>query len=194
MGEGSHGLVYFVDDDAAICNGVEQIIKQLGHQVVCFTQSQACLDELKQRPCDVLVTDVRMEGMDGMELLSEVKKQMPWVPVLMVTGYGDVSLAVEAVKLGAADFIEKPLERELLMAVLERLMQEAMRIKERLGQTLTKTERKILHLVLEGLSSREIAMRLHRSLRTIELHRHHVMQKMESIMWSGWCDVPWTWD
>lgn len=171
-------LIYFVDDDVAVCKAMERTIQPLGYHVVSFFSARDCLKELKQNPCDVLITDVRMQDMDGLELLVEVKRLMPWVPVLVVTGYGDVPLAVEAIKLGAANFIEKPLERGAFMTALVRLLEKGTRASSELGKSLTKTEQRILYFVLQGMNSREIATQLHRSLRTVELHRHHVMQKL----------------
>jgi len=107
-----------------------------------------------------------------------VKQQLPWLPVLIVTGYGDVAAAVRAMKAGAADFIEKPLDRDRFIHAVQVLLEQNSGYAALEECALTKTEMKILYLILEGKNNREIATMLHRSPRTIEVHRGHVMQKM----------------
>ena len=119
-----------------------------------------------------------MPGMDGMDLLRHVKERLPWIPVLLVTGYGDVPLAVEALKTGAADFVQKPLDREAFLQMVERLIERNAQATAILEDSLTKAERKVLYYVLDGKNNREIADALHRSPRTVEVHRHHLMQKL----------------
>jgi len=118
-----------------------------------------------------------------MELLSHAKDMAPWLSVMMVTGFGDVPLAVKALKLGASEFIEKPLARRVFLASVKRLLEKSKTMDERLGQSLTKVEMRILPLILAGQSSKDIANELFRSSRTIELHRQHIMRKVGVKMW-----------
>lgn len=170
--------VVFVDDEPAVCHVVHKLLERAGANVQCFHCAQDCLQHLAAHWCDLLITDVRMPGTDGMDLLRQVKDRLPWIPVLLVTGYGDVPLAVQALRAGAADFVEKPLDRDAFLQAVERLLEQNARPAALLREALTQTERKILYYVLDGKNNREIADALHRSPRTVEVHRSHLMQKL----------------
>ncbi|MEN6425633.1 MAG: response regulator [Phycisphaerales bacterium] len=170
--------VVFVDDEPRVCYAVSRTLERVGIRVQCFNCAKDCLSHLAADRCDLLITDMRMPEMGGMELLQEVKQQLPWLPVLIVTGYGDVSAAVRAMKAGAADFIEKPLDRDRFLQTVQLLLKQNSGHAILAQCALTRTEMKILYLILDGKNSREIASVLHRSPRTIEVHRGHVMQKM----------------
>jgi len=170
--------VVFVDDEPDVCRVVQKTLARAGVQVRCFMCAGEALAHVAAHRCDLLITDVRMPERDGLDLLREVKAGKPWIPVLMVTGYGEVPLAVRALRAGAADFVEKPLDRDRFLQAVEHLLAHRARPAGLQGESLTKTERTILHLVLEGRSNREIAAALNRSLRTIEAHRCHGMQKL----------------
>jgi two-component system response regulator FixJ len=170
--------VVFVDDEPKVCAIVRKTLQRAGADVHCFSSAQDCLKHLAKAWCDLLITDVRMPGRDGMDLLAEVKERLPWIPVLIVTGYADVPLAVQALKAGAVDFVEKPLDRETFLQRVQRLIEQNARPTAFLKQSLTRAERRILYHVLEGRNNREIAAFLHRSPRTIEVHRRHLMQKL----------------
>jgi two-component system response regulator FixJ len=170
--------VVFVDDEPKVCAVVHKTLERAGAHVCCFQCAQDCLQHLASHRCDLLITDVRMPEMDGMDLLRCVKEWLPWLPVLLVTGYGDVPLAVRALKAGAADFVLKPLDRDTFLEVVERLIRCHARSAAALTESLTRTEKKILRHLLDGRSNREIADALHRSPRTVEVHRRHVMQKL----------------
>ncbi len=170
--------VVFVDDEPNVCSAVHKTLKRAGADVHCFSCAQDCLRHLATAWCDLLITDVRMPGQDGMDLLAEVKERLPWIPVLVVTGYADVPLAVQAVKAGAAEFVEKPLDRDTFLQTVQRLIERNTRPAAFLEESLTQAERRILYHVLDGRNNREIAAALHRSPRTIEVHRRHVMQKL----------------
>jgi len=170
--------VVFVDDEPKVCSAVRKTLKRAGADVHCFACAQDCLKHLATAWCDLLITDVRMPGRDGMDLLAEVKERLPWIPVLVVTAYADVPLAVQAVKAGAAEFVEKPLDRDTFLQTVQRLIERNARPAAFLEESLTRAERRILYHVLDGRNNREIAVALHRSPRTIEVHRRHVMQKL----------------
>jgi two-component system, LuxR family, response regulator FixJ len=172
--------VVFVDDEPRVCHAVQKTLERAGASVRCFPCADDCLKYLADRRCDLLITDLRMPGKDGMGLLGEVREQLPWIPVLIVTGYGDVPTAVRALKAGAADFVEKPLDRDNFLQTVERLLVRSVQPAALLEESLTRTERRILYLILEGRNNREIARALHRSPRTIEVHRSHLMQKLDA--------------
>lgn len=171
--------VFFVDDDEGIRKLISEELEALGCKVRTFGKATDCLEELEKSNCDLLITDVRMPGMDGLSLLNKVRHVAPWVPVIVITGYGDIPMSVRAVKSGATDFIEKPLDRKVFLykvrTALERNDFEGISA----SKSLTKIEKKILKLILEGKANKEIAYILGRTLRTVERHRSKVMQKLE---------------
>ncbi len=120
-----------------------------------------------------------MPDKGGIELLVEVKRSFPWLPVLMMTSYADIPMSVEAVKAGAFNFIEKPLDGQMLLDVVETALRESDLTNILRGKLLTKTEAFILNLILQGRSNKGIAHILHRSVRTIEDHRNHIMRQMD---------------
>jgi FixJ family two-component response regulator len=170
--------VFFVDDKPKVCKMVGRTLKQAGLKVTCFTCAADCLKQLRSRRCDLLITDVKMTGMDGIELLTEVKRIIPSLPVLVVTGYGDIPMAVEALKVGASEFIEKPLDRQSFLSAVESVLKRNALIHQIVGDVLTKTEMIVLRLILDGKSNKEIAMLRQRSVRTIEVHRIRIMRKI----------------
>jgi len=178
MDNAASRYVLFVDDEPKVRMVVRKTLERVGVNVRCYDGADNCLAHLESVPCDLLITDVKMPGKDGIQLLMEVRKQRPWLPVLVVTGFGDVPMAVRALKEGAADFIEKPLDREGFLKTVQVLLEESSKRSAVVNHDLTKTEIRILHLILEGKNNREIAATLHRSPRTVEVHRSHVMHKM----------------
>lgn len=169
--------VFFVDDDPKVRSAVADILKDLGFKVRCFASATDCLEQLPKQNCNLLITDVKMPGMDGLTLLSRVKRIAPWVPVMVVTGFGDIPMSVEALKLGTVDFIEKPLGRKNFLDKVETILRQNDFDDVPAGQTLTKTEKRVLKLILEGKGNTEIAYILQRSVRTVERHRSSVMHK-----------------
>ena len=118
----SEAYIFVVDDDYCILDAVSLHLKKMKFQCTCFDNVDECLECLRQKSCDLLITDVRMPDKSGIELLVEVKRIAPWIPVMVITSYGDISLAVEAVKKGAAEFIEKPLEWENFLALVQSIV------------------------------------------------------------------------
>ena len=170
--------VFFVDDEPAIRRAAGKTMAHLRCEVKCFANATDCLEQLRLESCDVLVTDVKMPGMDGISLLREAKRIAPWMPVLVITGYGDIPLAVRAIKAGASDFIEKPLEQENFLNAVQSALDKKSLAESAAGKLLTKMELTVLRLVLGGMSNKEVAGVLNRSVRTIEDHRLHIMRKL----------------
>lgn len=170
--------VFLVDNDPDVRKVVGRTLEQAGFKTSCFSRASDCLQQLRSRPCDLLITDVKLPEMDGIELLAKVKCLVPSLPVLVVTGYGDVPMAVAAFKAGASDFIEKPLNRKSFLSAVELTLKGENRTHPLENTLLTKTEMGILRLILDGKSNKEIAHLLHRSVRTIEVHRSHIMRKL----------------
>lgn len=170
--------VFFVDDEPKIRKMVGRTLEQVGLKVSCFARAVECLKQLHSQTCDLLITDVKMPEMDGIELLTKVKHIIPSLPVLVITGYGDIKMAVKALKIGASNFIEKPLDRQSFLSAVESALKRNAKIHRIAGNVLTKTEMIILRLILDGKSTKEIARLRHRSVRTIEDHRSHIMHKL----------------
>jgi two-component system response regulator TtrR len=170
--------VFVVDDEPRVCEAICETLEQSGIRVSCFSNAVECIEQLHREKCHLLITDLRMPQMDGVELATNARVIAPWLPVLMITGYGDIPTAVKAVKAGAVDFIEKPLVKEEFLKRVKSLLDERAGGYERLGSPLTRRETKVMKMIVEGKSNKEIANLLHRSVRTIEVHRRRVMNKL----------------
>ncbi len=178
--------VYIVDDDAAVRDSMAQLLGMHGYETRQFADAADYLDEAEKLPKGCLLLDIRMPGMSGMELQEELKKRGRDEPIVFVTGHGDISLAVKAMKAGATDFLQKPCdEHELVGAVRHALTGKrdarlAGGIDEKAAAAvarLTDREREILSHVSKGLTSKAIAQRLGISVRTVDIHRANIMNK-----------------
>ena len=181
--------VFVVDDDPAMRDSLRWLIESTGLQVETFADAQAFLARIYPEVPGCLVLDVRMPGMSGIDLQAEMARRGIGLPTIVVTGHAEVAMAVQAVKSGAIDFIEKPFSDQLL---LDRVRQGIdMDRRERDGRArrgeilrrmglLTQREREVLDLVVAGKPNREIAATLHLSPKTVEVHRAHVMEKMQA--------------
>lgn len=182
--------IYIVDDDEAIRDSVRLLLESAGfNNIVVYQSGRVFLDEAKPQPGDCLLLDVRMPEIDGLELQNELNRRGIRLPVIVMTGHGDVPVAVRAMKAGAADFIEKPFSDEVLLDALRRalaLAAEASREHEqgsetlRRLQTLTAREREVFEAMISGRPNKVIAYDLGISPRTVEIHRARVMEKMQA--------------
>ncbi len=179
MSQQQNFQVFVVDDEPQVCKAISQILSR-HYQVECFNSAEDCMSRLNKShvDCNLLISDVRMPGMSGMEFLESVKRLRPLLPVVLITGYGDVPMVVRAMHAKASDFIEKPLHREKLLRVAHSALKNQSVTNKVLSKPLTKTEKKVLQLMLDGLTSRKIADGLDRSVRTIEEHRQKIKQKL----------------
>lgn len=175
----SQQSVFVVDDESRVCEAIRETLEESGIKVTCFHTAAKCLGQLRKRRCDLLVTDLIMPGMDGMELLTNARLIAPRLRVLMISGYGDIPTAVRAIKAGAVDFIEKPLVKQEFVRQVRRLLEESRRFNEDFPAPVTKQEMRVLQLIVGGHSNKEIAGLLHRSVRTIEVHRSRIMHKLD---------------
>jgi two-component system response regulator TtrR len=179
MADSLKAHIFIVDDNPDMLEVVSLILESAGLGCTCFTNAGDCLQQLDTRDCDLLITDVQMPGKDGIELLTEAKHIVPWLPVLVITSYANIPMAVKAVKAGAFEFIEKPLDPETFLAKVEAALKQNGLANLMLGKQLSKAETVVLRLILHGKSNKEIAFVLNRSVRTIEVHRSHIMRKLD---------------
>ena len=169
--------VFFIDDDAGIRELISEELKGIGCKVSCFAGAVDCLEQLSKQNCNLLITDVKMPGMDGITLLSKARQVAPWVSVMVITGFGDIPMSVRALKLGAVDFIEKPLDRKAFLHKVKTVLKTDDFVDTSAGQILTKIEKEVLKLILEGKGNKEIAYKFQRTVRTVERHRSDIMHK-----------------
>ena len=169
--------IFFVDDDPCVRSAVADDLEDLGCKVKCFARAKDCLEQLPNKNCNLLITDVKMPDMDGLTLLSRVKEVAPWVSVMVITGFGDIPMCAKALKMGAVDFIEKPFERDIFLHKVKTILKQDDFTDSRVGQALTKTEKKVLKLILDGEGNKQIARKLKRALRSVERHRSSIMHK-----------------
>jgi len=182
-------VVHVIDDDAAVRGAVGLLLATEGYKVHTYPSALAFLKAPTAQLQGCVVTDVRMPEMNGIELIAMMKDERISIPVIVLTAHADVPLAVEAMKLGAVDLLEKPFEDAALLSAVEAAVErrnaeesrsrESLAIKNRLA-SLTRRENEILAGLLKGLSNKVIAHDLGISIRTAEVHRANIMAKMRA--------------
>ncbi len=183
------GTVYVIDDDAAMRDSLDFLLDSAGFTVTLFDVASVFLEKLPDLSFGCVVSDIRMPGINGMELLRTLKAKGSDFPVIIMTGHGDIPLAVEAIKLGALDFIEKPFEDERLLAAIRTAFQRGKDSAKSKGiaseltarvASLSQRERQVMDGLVAGLSNKLIARDYDISPRTIEVYRANVMTKMQA--------------
>ena len=179
--------VFIIDDDPDVRESLSRLVRAAGFAVEAFDSADAFLSVYVEDRPGCLVTDIRMPGMNGLDLQERMRSEGSSMPTIVLTGYGDVPGAVRALKGGAIDFLQKPYEPDvLLVRIAEALAkdartreakEQAAEVETRLSQ-LTPRERQVMSLVIEGKANKVIAVDLGISERTVELHRGRVMQKL----------------
>lgn len=182
-------VIHIVDDDPAVRDSLGFVLSTANWEVRAYASGAALLERLKDLDPGLIITDVRMPGMTGLELVDELKRHGVRHPVIVLTGHADVSMAVEAMKAGVVDFLEKPFDDHALLAAVERGLgmqasagaNQAARsdVQERLAQ-LTARERDVFNAVSAGESNKSAAQLLGISPRTVEIYRANVMEKMQA--------------
>jgi two-component system response regulator FixJ len=182
-------LVYIVDDDDAVRDSLSILLESAGLTIEAFAGAELVLARCAEKVPDCLVTDVRMPGMDGMALFAALAKADIDVPVIIMTGHGEVPLAVAAMKAGVADFVEKPFTDEAILesiAAAVKKHQDRLRLRPASAElqgrldSLTAREREVFDLLVAGDPNKIIAHALDISIRTVEIHRARVMEKMKA--------------
>jgi FixJ family two-component response regulator len=181
--------VFVVDDDQAMRTSLQWLIESTGMQVKTFESADAFLSNYYPGRAGCLLLDVRMPGMSGLELQSYLAREGYHLPVIIITGHGDVGMAVKAMRAGAMDFIEKPFHDEDLLRSIQRALEVDQR--QRLSRAaradilvrvadLTPREHEVMGMVTDGKANREIAVALGVTPKTVEAHRARVMEKMRA--------------
>jgi FixJ family two-component response regulator len=179
--------VYIVDDDSGVRSSIRILLKSIGLAALPFPSAQEFLQSYNIEQPGCLILDIRMPGMSGLELQLELNRRGAVIPVIFITGHGDVPMAVEAMRLGAFDFVQKPFrDQELIDRVQQAMARDAetrrdlkqdTTIRQNL-EALTPRERQVLDLMIAGQANKVMAQSLGLSQRTVEIHRAHVMDKM----------------
>ena len=185
----TESTVFLVDDDPEMVKGIARTVASAGWPVQTYLSGEEFLRAYEPAQAGCVVLDVRMPRVSGLRVQATLTARQAHIPVIFITGYGEVAAAVQAMKAGAMDFLEKPFSEQMLLACIEHAM--AHDAQRRQAQTcratfavrlarLTPREREVLDLVLAGLLNKEIALRLAISQRTVELHRGRIMQKLQA--------------
>ncbi|MCL1038077.1 response regulator [Shewanella submarina] len=181
--------VYLVDDDQDVLESLSWMLEGLGIQPACYQSADAFLTQTDIHQAGVAVLDINMPGMDGMELLETLKQRNSPIRVIMLTGQGTIALAVKSIQFGALDFLEKPVDGDKLLTLLEQGIKQSQELAESLVhktqittrlESLTRREKEVLSGILDGKMNKVIAAELGIAQRTIELHRQKVMSKMSA--------------
>ena len=181
--------VFVVDDDVEVRNALKLLLESVGLPVICYASANEYLEAFDGSLPGCLVVDIRMPGMSGLDMQEKLTEYPIHPPVIIITGHGDVPMAVRAVQAGAVDFIEKPFRDQILLDSVHRAIEmdaerrgEASRkseIRDHLDQ-LTPREREVLDLVVSGMRNKNISQQLGITLSTVEAHRSRVMEKMQA--------------
>jgi FixJ family two-component response regulator len=181
--------IFIVDDDPSIRLALENLVSSIGQQVETYAAAQDFLGHCPRNPAGCLVLDVQMPGLSGLDLQRELNLKGIHLPIIFITGHGDIPTSVRAMKAGAVEFLTKPVsDSELLAAINQALERDRLaradradvaEIRERYDQ-LTPKEREVMGLVVQGLLNKQIALKLNNSEITIKQHRGKVMQKMRA--------------
>ncbi|MEY3953634.1 MAG: hypothetical protein RLZZ397_514 [Pseudomonadota bacterium] len=183
------GTVFVVDDDEAVRDSLQWLLEGKEYRVKCFESAEAFLSRYDIREVGCLITDMRMAGMSGLDLQERLLERQSPLPVIFITGHGDVPLAVEAMKRGAMDFIQKPFNEVALLTVVDRMLEKAQDVfrvfqeaanRDALISKLTSRESQVLERIVAGRLNKQIADDLNISIKTVEAHRANIMEKLNA--------------
>jgi len=180
-------IVYVVDDDASVREATSSLIRSIGLEVATFSSADAFLAQPLSERASCLVLDVRLPGLSGLELQRELGVRRRALPIVFITGHGDIPMSVRAMKAGAVEFLPKPFPDEILIAAIEASLQrdrEQRRQREEVAElrrryeTLTQREREVVLPIARGMLNKQVAADMGISEVTVKVHRRHVMQKL----------------
>ncbi|HJD44919.1 MAG TPA: response regulator [Candidatus Paenalcaligenes intestinipullorum] len=180
--------IFIVDDDEAVRDSLRWLLEANGHHVQCFADAEDFLNTYDSQQLAILIVDVRMPGMSGLELQEVLIARNATLPMVFITGHGDVPMAVSTMKKGAIDFLEKPFNESDLRAIVARMMEQATERAQQVAQQrsheevlsrLTAREQQVLERIVAGRLNKQIAGDLNISIKTVEAHRANIMEKLE---------------
>ena len=183
------GTVYVVDDDEAVCDSLQWLLEGRDYRVRCFDSAESFLSRYDPREVACLIVDIRMGGMTGLELQNRLIESNSPLPIMFITGHGDVPMAVDTMKKGAMDFIQKPFKEDQLAELVERMLAQAKNSfaehlssasREVLLCKLTLRETQVLERIVAGRLNKQIADDLAISIKTVEAHRANIMEKLSA--------------
>jgi FixJ family two-component response regulator len=183
------GTVYVVDDDEGVRDSLQWLLEGKDYRVRCYDSAEAFLSRYDPREVACLIVDIRMGGMSGLELQDRLIERRSPLPVVFITGHGDVPMAVSTMKKGAMDFIQKPFQEEALLSLVERMLEQARSSfhehqnsasREALLAKLTSREAQVLERIVAGRLNKQIADDLGISIKTVEAHRANIMEKLNA--------------
>lgn len=181
------GTVYVVDDDEAVRDSLQWLLEGQDYRVRCFESAEAFISRYDPREIACLIADIRMSGMSGMELQDRLIDRQSPLPIVFITGHGDVPMAVASMKKGALDFIQKPFNETQLIELVERMLETARELfseyqqaanRDALLGKLTTRESQVLERIVAGRLNKQIADDLGISIKTVEAHRANIMEKL----------------
>ena len=183
------GTVYVVDDDEAVRDSLQWLLEGKDYRVRCFESAESFLSRYDPREVACLIVDIRMGGMTGLELQNRLIESQSALPIVFITGHGDVPMAVETMKKGATDFIQKPFKEDQLLPLVERMLDQAKETfaehlvtasRDALMARLTLRESQVLERIVAGRLNKQIADDLGISIKTVEAHRANIMEKLNA--------------
>ncbi len=181
------GTVYVVDDDEAVRDSLQWLLEGKDYRVRCFDSAESFLSRYDPREVACLIVDIRMAGMTGLDLQDRLIERKSPLPIVFITGHGDVPMAVDTMKKGALDFIQKPFNEDALFNLVERMLDVARQSfagyqqaasREALLAKLTSREAQVLERIVAGRLNKQIADDLGISIKTVEAHRANIMEKL----------------
>jgi len=172
-------IVYIIDDEPEMCRSIELLLAIEGFQTRSFSSAEAFVEQIPHLPVGIILSDIAMREMSGLDLLQALPSLDRTDPMILITGHGDIPLAVTAIKSGAADFIEKPFEAVRLLESVNAVHDVVMRLstREQCMASLSRRERQVLKHIVRGLTAKQTAIELEISPRTVETYRQHLMEK-----------------
>ena len=180
--------VFIVDDDEAVRDSLRWLLEANGYHVSAFSSAESFLSAFDEKTAGVLIVDVRMPGMSGLELQEQLIARKSSMPIVFITGHGDVPMAVSTIKKGAIDFLEKPFDETDLREIVARMFEQAnqrliqakaQREHEAMLGRLTAREQQVLERIVAGRLNKQIADDLGISIKTVEAHRANIMEKLQ---------------
>ncbi|WP_290703958.1 response regulator transcription factor [Amphritea sp.] len=180
-------VIYLVDDDQSVLEALGSLVRSIGLKVACFSSAYEFFDAVSTRARGCLILDVRMPEMSGLDVQKKLSELGDELPIIFISGHGDIPMAVKAIKAGAVDFLTKPFREEELLSAIRTALQIDIEASENLNEiedikthyaTLSFREKQVLPFILKGLLNKQTAVELGISEATVKVHRHNLMKKM----------------